>query len=166
MGHQCFSLSSGQLWGVIQRQRCVWPCCWWYVARAARLESDWTQFEPSSSGRATCCRRTGACGDRVWTWRWVTPPRSASIHLPSICQLSYRHSSHWRLASSAQLYQCMSDLECREGSYCHTPAKGPAHSRCQTCRRRKRRCHRDGMCCPGSRCSHSKACLFAFKLTN
>lgn len=50
----------------------------------------------------------------------------------------------------------MSDLECSEGSYCHAPTKGPAHSRCQTCRRRKRRCHRDGMCCPGNRCSHSK----------
>lgn len=60
---------------------------------------------------------------------------------------------------SLQLYQCMSDLECREGSYCHSPAKGPAHSRCQTCRQRKRRCHRDGMCCPGSRCSHSKTPL-------
>lgn len=56
----------------------------------------------------------------------------------------------------SQLYQCMSDLECSEGSYCHAPTKGPAHSRCQTCRRRKRRCHRDGMCCPGNRCSHSK----------
>ncbi|XP_062301347.1 dickkopf-related protein 2-like, partial [Scomber scombrus] len=53
------------------------------------------------------------------------------------------------------LYQCMSDLECSEGSYCHAPTKGPAHSRCQTCRRRKRRCHRDGMCCPGNRCSNN-----------
>lgn len=64
-------------------------------------------------------------------------------------------SSHLSL-STLQLYQCMSDLECSEGSYCHAPTKGPAHSRCQTCRRRKRRCHRDGMCCPGNRCSNSK----------
>uniref|UniRef100_A0A8D3B4L8 Dickkopf N-terminal cysteine-rich domain-containing protein n=1 Tax=Scophthalmus maximus TaxID=52904 RepID=A0A8D3B4L8_SCOMX len=48
----------------------------------------------------------------------------------------------------------MSDLECSEGSYCHATSKGPAHSRCQTCRRRKRRCHRDSMCCPGNRCSN------------
>uniref|UniRef100_A0A3Q3FHG5 Uncharacterized protein n=1 Tax=Labrus bergylta TaxID=56723 RepID=A0A3Q3FHG5_9LABR len=54
-----------------------------------------------------------------------------------------------------QLYQCMSDLECREGSYCHAPTKGPAHSRCQNCRRRKRRCDRDGMCCPGNHCSNN-----------
>ncbi|XP_061816508.1 dickkopf-related protein 2-like [Nerophis lumbriciformis] len=56
------------------------------------------------------------------------------------------------------LRQCISDLECSEGSYCHAPSKGPTHSRCQTCRRRKRRCHRDGMCCPGNRCSNS-ACV-------
>lgn len=50
----------------------------------------------------------------------------------------------------------MSDLECSEGSYCHAPSRGPAHSRCISCRRRKRPCHRDGMCCPGNRCSNSK----------
>ncbi|KAJ0055924.1 hypothetical protein NL108_016113, partial [Boleophthalmus pectinirostris] len=51
---------------------------------------------------------------------------------------------------------CMSDLECREGSYCHSSPKGAAHSRCHSCRRRKRRCHRDGMCCPGNHCSNSE----------
>lgn len=73
-----------------------------------------------------------------------------ALHLPRVQSLT---------SVSLQPYQCMSDLECREGSYCHSPAKGPAHSRCQTCRQRKRRCHRDGMCCPGSHCSHSKTPL-------
>ncbi|KAF3837569.1 hypothetical protein F7725_005033 [Dissostichus mawsoni] len=63
--------------------------------------------------------------------------------------------STWEPSLDLTLYQCMSDLECREGSYCHAPTKGPAHSRCQTCRRRKRRCHRDGMCCPGNSCSNN-----------
>ncbi|KAM7366650.1 hypothetical protein PAMP_016070 [Pampus punctatissimus] len=63
--------------------------------------------------------------------------------------------SAWEPSVDLTLYQCMSDLECSEGSYCHAPTKGPAHSRCQTCRRRKRRCHRDGMCCPGNRCSNN-----------
>lgn len=48
----------------------------------------------------------------------------------------------------------MSDLECAEGNYCHAPSRGSAHTRCHTCRRRRRRCHRDGMCCPGNHCSH------------
>ncbi|XP_074555146.1 dickkopf-related protein 2-like [Halichoeres trimaculatus] len=63
--------------------------------------------------------------------------------------------SLWEPSLDLTLYQCMSDLECREGSYCHAPTKGPAHSRCQNCRRRKRRCHRDGMCCPGNHCSNN-----------
>lgn len=50
-----------------------------------------------------------------------------------------------------QVYPCSTDKECSVGSYCHTQQ---APSRCLTCRRRKRRCHRDAMCCPGNRCSN------------
>ncbi|CAL8331580.1 unnamed protein product [Lota lota] len=51
-----------------------------------------------------------------------------------------------------QVYPCSSDKECSLGSYCHSPQQAP--SRCLTCRRRKKRCHRDAMCCPGNRCSN------------
>nr|XP_019956709.1 PREDICTED: dickkopf-related protein 2 isoform X2 [Paralichthys olivaceus] len=51
-----------------------------------------------------------------------------------------------------QVYPCSSDKECTVGSYCHSPQQAP--SRCLTCRRRKKRCHRDAMCCPGNRCSN------------
>ncbi|XP_030018261.1 dickkopf-related protein 2-like [Sphaeramia orbicularis] len=68
-------------------------------------------------------------------------------HAPTV------NRSTWEPSLDLTLYQCMSDLECREGSYCHAPSKGPAHSRCKTCRKRKRRCLRDGMCCPGNHCS-------------
>ncbi|XP_036407754.1 dickkopf-related protein 2-like [Megalops cyprinoides] len=51
-----------------------------------------------------------------------------------------------------QVYPCSTDKECGVGSYCHTPHH--AASRCLNCRRRKRRCHRDSMCCPGNRCSN------------
>ncbi|XP_052320823.1 dickkopf-related protein 2 [Oncorhynchus keta] len=52
----------------------------------------------------------------------------------------------------AQVYPCSSDKECTVGSYCHSPQQAP--SRCLTCRRRKKRCHRDAMCCPSNRCSN------------
>ncbi|XP_067297084.1 dickkopf-related protein 2 [Pseudorasbora parva] len=52
----------------------------------------------------------------------------------------------------AQGYPCISDKECMVGTYCHSPQHAP--SRCLTCRRRKKRCHRDAMCCPGNRCSN------------
>ncbi|CAK6958547.1 dickkopf-related protein 2 isoform X1 [Scomber scombrus] len=51
-----------------------------------------------------------------------------------------------------QMYPCSNDKECSVGSYCHSPQQAP--SRCLTCRRRKKRCHRDAMCCPGNRCSN------------
>ncbi|XP_062305644.1 dickkopf-related protein 2-like [Osmerus eperlanus] len=57
------------------------------------------------------------------------------------------------------VYPCISDLECSEGSYCHAPSRrNPAPPRCLTCRRKKRRCHRDGMCCSGNHCSNN-ACV-------
>ncbi|XP_026059403.1 dickkopf-related protein 2-like [Carassius auratus] len=52
----------------------------------------------------------------------------------------------------AQGHPCSSDKECTVGTYCHSPQHAP--SRCLTCRRRKKRCHRDSMCCPGNRCSN------------
>ncbi|XP_015245833.1 PREDICTED: dickkopf-related protein 2 isoform X1 [Cyprinodon variegatus] len=51
-----------------------------------------------------------------------------------------------------QVYPCSNDKECSVGSYCHSPQHAP--SRCLSCRRRKKRCHRDAMCCPGNRCSN------------
>ncbi|XP_061736305.1 dickkopf-related protein 2 isoform X2 [Nerophis ophidion] len=52
----------------------------------------------------------------------------------------------------AQVYPCSNDKECSVGSYCHSPQQAP--SRCLGCRRRKKRCHRDAMCCPGNRCNN------------
>ncbi|XP_054461167.1 dickkopf-related protein 2 [Anoplopoma fimbria] len=51
-----------------------------------------------------------------------------------------------------QVYPCSNDKECSVESYCHSPQQAP--SRCLNCRRRKKRCHRDAMCCPGNRCSN------------
>lgn len=50
------------------------------------------------------------------------------------------------------MYPCSNDKECSVGSYCHSPHHSP--SRCLNCRRRKKRCNRDAMCCPGNRCSN------------
>ncbi|KAL4008048.1 hypothetical protein ACER0C_001900 [Sarotherodon galilaeus] len=63
--------------------------------------------------------------------------------------------SAWEPKADLTVYQCMSDLECREGNYCHTSSRRPAHSHCKTCRRRKRPCLRDTMCCPANRCSNN-----------
>ncbi|POI30510.1 hypothetical protein CIB84_005740 [Bambusicola thoracicus] len=51
-----------------------------------------------------------------------------------------------------QVYPCTNDKECEVGRYCHSPHQ--ASSACMLCRRKKKRCHRDGMCCPGNRCNN------------
>ncbi|KAL4618190.1 dickkopf-related protein 2-like [Arapaima gigas] len=51
-----------------------------------------------------------------------------------------------------QVQACSSDKECSVGRYCHTPQKAPP--RCVNCRRKKKRCHRDNMCCSGNRCNN------------
>nr|XP_061810842.1 dickkopf-related protein 2-like [Nerophis lumbriciformis] len=81
--------------------------------------------------------------------------RAARVQLNSIRTVVVPVASFNRSAWELTLRQCISDLECSEGSYCHTSYTGPAHSRCRTCRRRKKRCRRDGMCCPGNLCSNS-----------
>lgn len=50
------------------------------------------------------------------------------------------------------VYPCTNDKECEVGRYCHSPHQ--ASSACMLCRRKKKRCHRDGMCCPGNRCNN------------
>ncbi|XP_074480719.1 dickkopf-related protein 2-like [Sebastes fasciatus] len=92
------------------------------------------------------CTRSGEARVRLNAIRTVILTEGHALPL---------NRSAWEPSLDLTLFQCMSDLECSEGSYCHAPTKGPAHSRCQTCRRRKRRCHRDGMCCPGNRCSNN-----------
>uniref|UniRef100_A0A8B9MGK5 Dickkopf N-terminal cysteine-rich domain-containing protein n=1 Tax=Accipiter nisus TaxID=211598 RepID=A0A8B9MGK5_9AVES len=56
------------------------------------------------------------------------------------------------LSFTHQAYPCTNDKECEVGRYCHSPHQ--ATSACMMCRRKKKRCHRDGMCCPGNRCNN------------
>ncbi|KAK9525142.1 hypothetical protein VZT92_017470 [Zoarces viviparus] len=95
---------------------------------------------------AARCRGSSAARVRLNSIRTVILRESHALPL---------NRSAWEPSVDLTLYQCISDLECIEGRYCHAPTRGPAHSRCHTCRRRKRRCHRDGMCCPVNRCSNN-----------
>ncbi|MEE6460485.1 hypothetical protein FKM82_000988 [Ascaphus truei] len=60
--------------------------------------------------------------------------------------------SHKKGKSLGQTYPCISDKECEVGRYCYSPHQSA--SSCIICRRKKKRCHRDGMCCPGNRCNN------------
>ncbi|XP_063316133.1 dickkopf-related protein 2 [Pelobates fuscus] len=60
--------------------------------------------------------------------------------------------SHKKGKTIGQPYPCVSDKECEVGKYCYSPHQAP--SSCMICRRKKKRCHRDGMCCTGNRCNN------------
>lgn len=67
--------------------------------------------------------------------------------------LSFQHGvSHKKGKNLGQAYPCVSDKECEVGRYCYSPHQAP--SSCMVCRRKKKRCHRDGMCCAGNRCNN------------
>ncbi|MEQ2172317.1 hypothetical protein GOODEAATRI_019851 [Goodea atripinnis] len=95
------------------------------------------------------CTRRGVARVRLNSIRTVILSESHALPV---------NRSAWGPGVDLSLYQCMSDLECAEGNYCHIPTKGPAHSRCQTCRRRNRRCKRDSMCQVGNTCLRSSDC--------
>lgn len=100
-------LSQHQVWAISQRWWFFWPLCLWRAPTAARPGSGWTPSERWSWGRGTCCRWTGACGSRVWTWRWVWPlpvgPPSTSYHEFSRWCLSLCSStSAWATWSAAR----------------------------------------------------------------
>ncbi|XP_045067742.1 dickkopf-related protein 2-like [Coregonus clupeaformis] len=73
--------------------------------------------------------------------------RSTGSPVPSIVRKSSKVPE--------RVYPCSSDLECGKGSFCHAPSRNPSPQRCHTCRQRKRRCHRDAMCCPVNHCSNN-----------
>ncbi|XP_078065591.1 dickkopf-related protein 2 [Mustelus asterias] len=60
-------------------------------------------------------------------------------------------SKKYPLANQNQA--CSSDKECGPSGYCHH-SHHQGYPSCLSCRRRKKRCHRDSMCCPGNYCSN------------
>ncbi|XP_066535740.1 dickkopf-related protein 2 [Hoplias malabaricus] len=121
--------------------RSLYCCCWTVtllLATAASLGAK--------GGNSLSPSRPGAARDAenfiksLTLGEAPTPAtnRSAAVHRKSNVPV--------------QVYPCSSDKECSVGSYCHSPHGAP--SRCLTCRRKKKRCHRDAMCCPGNRCSN------------
>ncbi|XP_053160295.1 dickkopf-related protein 1 [Hemicordylus capensis] len=58
---------------------------------------------------------------------------------------------------SQQPFACTGDEDCNADEFCSAPAQGagiPGGQVCLACRRRRKRCLRDAMCCPGNYCSN------------
>ncbi|KAK0140401.1 Dickkopf-related protein 1 [Merluccius polli] len=60
---------------------------------------------------------------------------------------------HNLLIDPIQALSCSADEQCGDHGYCGAP-----RGACLPCRRRRKRCARDAMCCPGNQCSNG-VCL-------
>uniref|UniRef100_A0A672V9W2 Dickkopf WNT signaling pathway inhibitor 1 n=1 Tax=Strigops habroptila TaxID=2489341 RepID=A0A672V9W2_STRHB len=53
-------------------------------------------------------------------------------------------------------FPCAEDEDCGPEEFCGGAARGGGAPLCLACRRRRKRCLRDAMCCPGSTCSNGE----------
>lgn len=70
--------------------------------------------------------------------------------------LSCSHSARF-----PQPYPCAEDEECGTEEYCSSPSRGGAGvgiQICLACRKRRKRCMRHSMCCPGNYCKNGESC--------
>ncbi|KAL6487831.1 hypothetical protein MHYP_G00044570 [Metynnis hypsauchen] len=120
-------------------------CCWMVTLLLATVASL-----GAKGGNSLATARHGASRDAENAIK--SPPLgespTAATNRSGVAHSGAARKGNVRL----QMYPCSSDKECSVGSYCHSPQHAP--SRCLSCRRRKKRCHRDAMCCPGNRCSN------------
>ncbi|XP_015487934.1 dickkopf-related protein 1 [Parus major] len=59
-----------------------------------------------------------------------------------------------RLPCDPQPFPCAEDEDCGPEEFCGGAARGGGAPLCLGCRRRRKRCLRDAMCCPGMTCSN------------
>lgn len=60
------------------------------------------------------------------------------------------------LCSPLQPFPCAEDEDCGPEEFCGGAARGGGAPLCLSCRRRRKRCLRDAMCCPGTTCSNGE----------
>ncbi|XP_038629789.1 dickkopf-related protein 1b [Scyliorhinus canicula] len=83
---------------------------------------------------------------------------SAAVQMPShpvsiAPQVVHHHSvSKNHAVDQSQFSTCQDDRDCAVEQFCSASRSAAQH--CLNCRRRRKRCLRDAMCCPGTRCSN------------
>ncbi|XP_029818456.1 dickkopf-related protein 1 [Manacus vitellinus] len=66
------------------------------------------------------------------------------------------HSNKAPPAATRQPFPCAEDEDCGPEEFCGGAARGGGAPLCLSCRRRRKRCLRDAMCCPGMTCSNGE----------
>ncbi|MBZ3881789.1 Dickkopf-related protein 1 [Sciurus carolinensis] len=80
-------------------------------------------------------------------------PGSAVSAAPGIL---YEGGNKYQTLDNYQPYPCAEDEECSTDEYCASPTRGGGASVqiCLACRKRRKRCMRHAMCCPGNYCKN------------
>ncbi|CAK7314007.1 Dickkopf-related protein 1 [Vulpes lagopus] len=73
--------------------------------------------------------------------------------------LAYEGGNKYQTLDSYQPYPCAEDEECSPEEYCASPGRaggagGAGAPVCLACRKRRKRCMRHAMCCPGNYCKN------------
>ncbi|KAM5236076.1 dickkopf-related protein 1 [Ctenodactylus gundi] len=80
-------------------------------------------------------------------------PGSAASAAPGVL---YEGGNKYQTLDGYQPYPCAEDDECSADEYCSSPGRGGGAGGqvCLACRRRRKRCVRHAMCCPGNYCKN------------
>nr|XP_004653243.1 dickkopf-related protein 1 [Jaculus jaculus] len=70
--------------------------------------------------------------------------------------LAYEGGNKYQTLDHYQPYPCAEDEECGSDEYCASPGRGGGATLqiCLACRKRRKRCMRHAMCCPGNYCKN------------
>ncbi|XP_072882901.1 dickkopf-related protein 1b [Hemitrygon akajei] len=78
---------------------------------------------------------------------------SGAVHPASVTpQISVHHGAKNHAIEQFQFPVCLDDQDCSVDQFCS--GSRPGAQQCLNCRRRRKRCARNAMCCPGTRCSN------------
>ncbi|KAK7804449.1 hypothetical protein U0070_019849 [Myodes glareolus] len=83
-------------------------------------------------------------------------PGSAVSVAPGVL---YEGGNKYQTLDNYQPYPCAEDEECGTEEYCSSPSRGGAGvgiQICLACRKRRKRCMRHSMCCPGNYCKNGQ----------
>lgn len=96
---------------------------------------------------------------------WKRPPRERRVDVQRRAAercAQPRRAGVWAphlSPSFPQPYPCAEDEECSTDEYCSSPARagGAGVQVCLACRKRRKRCMRHAMCCPGNYCKNGES---------
>ncbi|KAG8135356.1 hypothetical protein E2320_008376 [Naja naja] len=135
-------------------------CRAWTAVAAALCFSAWFDTAAAAAGVAVPFHANALGSNSI-----KNPPAGGSS-LSGGSGAMYDGSNKSRPGDSQKLALCDADEDCNADEFCSTPARGGISGGgggglvCLTCRKRRKRCFRDAMCCSGNFCNNGMCVEF------